>query len=352
MQQAPGYGKLLTWASADIMATPNAVGRIIETIAAREGINVLAVDIGGATTDVFSVFGGIYNRTVSANLGMSYSICNVLAETGVENIARWVPFPIEPAELRNRLRNKMIRPTTIPYTVEDLQIEQAVCREALRLALEHHKSLARGLTGVQQDRSVGDLFEQKAAGETLVKLMDLDLIVGSGGVLSHAPRREQAALMLLDAYQPEGVTELAVDSIFMMPQLGVLSTVLPDAATQVFDRDCLIRLGTVIAPVGTARRDEPLAVLRLDGKDLPLASGTLQRFPLAEDQWKEVEIRPARGVNVGAGRGKPLQAKVRGGVAGLILDARGRPLRLPEDAGVRTARQQEWLAAFGLIEQP
>jgi hypothetical protein len=58
--------------------------------------------------------------------------------------------------------------------------------------------------------------------------------------------------MMIDAYQPEGVTELAVDSIFMMPQLGVLSTVLPEAATQVFDRDCLIRLGTVVAPGGTA----------------------------------------------------------------------------------------------------
>src|SRR5919202_4306874 len=57
MQQAPGYGKLLTWTSADIMATPNAVGLLIEAIARREGINVLAVDIGGATTDVFSVFG-------------------------------------------------------------------------------------------------------------------------------------------------------------------------------------------------------------------------------------------------------------------------------------------------------
>ena len=28
--------------------------------------------------------------------------------------------------------------------------------------------------------------------------------------------------MMIDAFQPEGVTELAVDSIFMMPQLGVL----------------------------------------------------------------------------------------------------------------------------------
>src|ERR1051326_4726121 len=92
-------------------------------------------------------------------------------------------------------------------------------------------------------------------------MMDLNMIVGSGGVLSHAPRREQAALMMMDAYQPEGVTELAVDSIFMMPQLGVLSTVEPRAATQVFDRDCLVRLGTVVAPAGPAREGETLATV-------------------------------------------------------------------------------------------
>ncbi len=348
MQQAPGYGKLLTWTSADVMATPNAVGRIIETIARREGINVLAVDIGGATTDVFSVFSGVYNRTVSANLGMSYSICNVLTEAGVENIARWVPFAIEPAELRNRLRNKMIRPTTIPYTLEDLLIEQAVCREALRLALDHHRSLARGLTGVQQERSIGDLFEQQATGETLVNLMDLHMIVGSGGVLSHAPHRGQSALMMMDAYQPEGVTELTVDSIFMMPQLGVLSTVLPEAATQVFDRDCLIRLGTVIAPVGLARGDEPLAVVRLDGREVPIRPGALEVLPLAEGKWKEVVITPARCVDVGAGKGKPHTARVRGGVTGLILDGRGRPLQLPAEPATRAAKLREWLRALSL----
>src|SRR6185436_3243647 len=201
MQQAPGYSKLLDWTSYEVMATPNAVGKLMKHYADQEKINVLGVDIGGATTDVFSVFERIYNRTVSANLGMSYSICNVLTEAGVANIARWIPFEITDAELRNRLRNKMIRPTTIPYTLEDLLIEQAVSREALRLALDHHKSLARGLTGVQQERTIGDVFEQRAGGETLVKMLDLNMIVGSGGVLSHAPRREQSALMMMDAYQ-------------------------------------------------------------------------------------------------------------------------------------------------------
>jgi uncharacterized protein (TIGR01319 family) len=91
MAQAPGYKKLMNWADAPIMPTPGAVGEIIKKIAEEEKISVVGVDIGGATTDVFSVFKGQFNRTVSANLGMSYSVCNVLAETGSNNVLRLVP---------------------------------------------------------------------------------------------------------------------------------------------------------------------------------------------------------------------------------------------------------------------
>ncbi len=348
MQQAPGYSKLSGWTSTGIMSTPNAFGKMVETIAGQRGVDVLAVDIGGATTDVFSVFGGTFNRTVSANLGMSYSICNVLLEAGTANIARWVPFAIEEADLRNRLRNKMIRPTTIPFTLEDLRIEQAVAREALRLAFDHHKSLARGLKGVQQVRTIGEALSQSGTGLTLVSLMDLGLIVGSGGVLSHAPRRGEAALMMLDAYQPEGVTLLAVDSIFMMPQLGVLSTVLPEAAMQVFERDCLIKLGDVIAPVGNAREGDTALSIRLNGATEQVPFGSIRVFPLGVDQRVEVEITPARGLDVGAGKGRPHTTTVEGGVVGLIIDARGRPLHLPSDASVRMRKMVEWHRALDL----
>ena len=86
--------------------------------------------------------------------------------------------------------------------------------------------------------------------------------------------------MMLDAYQPEGVTMLAVDSIFMMPQLGVLSTVHPEAAAQVFERDCLIKLGSVIAPVGRAKPGEPACSVTIDGKSYDVPFGSLKLVPL------------------------------------------------------------------------
>ncbi|MCK5578653.1 MAG: glutamate mutase L, partial [Planctomycetes bacterium] len=70
MAQAPGYKKLMSWTGAPIMPTPGAVGLIMQTISKKQGLNLVGVDIGGATTDTFSVFTGIFNRTVSANLGM------------------------------------------------------------------------------------------------------------------------------------------------------------------------------------------------------------------------------------------------------------------------------------------
>jgi len=353
MQQAPGYKKLIDMAGAPIMPTPAAVGLIMETIAKREHLNLIGVDIGGATTDVFSVFDGVFNRTVSANLGMSYSVSNVLAEAGLANIMRWVPFTIDEQTLRNRIKNKMIRPTTIPQTLDELQIEQAIAREALRLALIHHKSLATGLKGVQQERTISDVFEQQTSGKSLVDMLKLDLIVGSGGILSHAPRRTQSMLMMVDAYEPMGCTRLSVDSIFMMPHLGVLSTINEKAATDVFVRDCMIYLGTCVAPIGQGKDGDVCAdyeILWAEGKTTKeqLRFGELRLFPLESGKQATIKVQPVKGINMGAGAGVAVTKEVHGGVVGLLLDGRGRPLRLPADQQGRVTALKKWFNAVGL----
>ena len=356
MAQAPGYKKLIDWAGAPIIPTPAAVGMIIETLARRADLNVIGVDIGGATTDVFSVFQEVFNRTVSANLGMSYSVSNVVAEAGLDNIRRWLPFALDEQSLRNQIKNKMIRPTTIPQTVTDLQIEQAIAREALRLALEQHKQLAVGLKGVQQKRSVSDAFLQTASGQSLIDMSALDVIIGSGGILSHAPRRAQAMLMLIDAYEPLGITQLAVDSIFMMPHLGVLSTIHEQAATEVFVQDCLVHLGSCIAPLGTGKAGEPCFSYRLmyadeavvDGK---LSFGELSRLSLEDGQEAQISLAPSKGFDFGAGKGKRVSRLVKGGVVGLILDARGRPLIFAQDEATHGVQLQAWNTAVELYPE-
>jgi hypothetical protein len=266
---------------------------------------------------------------------------------------RWVPFTIDEQTLRNRIKNKMVRPTTIPQTLDELQIEHAIAREALRLALIHHKSLATALKGVQQERTISDVFEQQQSGKTLIDMLKLDLIVGSGGILSHAPRRVQSMLMMVDAYEPLGVTRLSVDSIFMMPHLGVLSTIDEKAATDVFVRDCMVYLGTCVAPIGQGKDGERCADYAItfpDGRvdKGQLSFGDLRLVPLASGQKASITIQPAKQVNLGAGAAVAVTREVQGGVVGLLLDGRGRPLQLPTDHAVRVASLTKWFSTVGL----
>ena len=352
MMHAPGYKKLIEWTDTEIMPTPGAVGAIMQTIAEQNRIQLVGVDIGGATTDVFSVFQNqvgesVFNRTVSANLGMSYSISNVLTEAGMGNILRWLPFDINLVDLQNRIKNKMIRPTTIPQLLEELIIEHAIAREALRLAFEQHKKLAVELKGVQQQRTISEAFAQTETGNTLVSMFDLNLIVGSGGVLSHAPRRQQSMLMMIDAFLPEGVTQLAVDSIFMMPQLGVLSQVNKEAATQVFNRDCLIHLGTCIAPTGQAKKGSSCLEISVNMPsgivEDTIPAGELKLYKVGMDEVVQVKIQPNRHFDAGAGNGQVVETEVRGGVVGLVIDTRGRPLEMSADTAQSVEDLKTWL---------
>ncbi|OQC72770.1 MAG: hypothetical protein BWX46_00166 [Candidatus Cloacimonetes bacterium ADurb.Bin003] len=357
MKQAPGYNKLMEWTvgpeheQVPIMPTPAAVGNIMQAIAKEENIEVVGVDIGGATTDIFSVFTKdfIFNRTVSANLGLSYSISNVLASAGLENIMRWVPFDINESELRNMIKNKMIRPTTIPSLLEELVLEQAIAKEALRLAFEQHKSFASSLKGMQKQRDISEAFSQSVSGETIVNMMTLDLLVGSGGVLSHAPRRNQTVMMLIDAFLPEGITRLSVDSIFMMPHLGVLSEISTKAATEVFRKDCMIYLGTCVAPVGKGKIGKPALYAKLelpDGsvfeEDIPF--GEMRLIPCEIGQVAKATLKTHSGLILDADRKKELTVDLHGGKVGIVLDTRGRkPFVLPADKNERISALKKWM---------
>ncbi len=350
MAQAPGYETLMEWVDTTIMPTPGAVGSIIHTMAENYDADIIGVDIGGATTDIFSDFDGTFTRTVSANLGMSYSITNVYEESGFENVSRWCPFAVSEKDLCDWISNKMVRPTTIPQTMYQLILEQALAREALRRSFEHHKSLARKVEKQQvtagwQDRG-GALFY--SSGEEIIDMSGLGMLVGSGGVLSHAPQREQAALMLIDSFEPEGITQLAVDSIFMMPHLGVLASTHPEIASEVFDKDCLVRLGTVIAPTGKGRAGRKCVSVEITMPSGEIITkevnfGEIKRVKLGVGETAEVVAAPERAFDLGEGRGEAVTETVEGGPAGVIIDCRGRPIVLPENPAQRVEALTEWI---------
>jgi hypothetical protein len=231
-------------------------------------------------------------------------------------------------------------------------IEHAVAREALRLGFQHHKFLARPLRGtLREKKDMADLFDFDMRLGTYINQLKVDWLAGTGGLLSHAPRRAQSALILMDGFQPEGVTKLAQDSVFMMPHLGVLSSVYPDIAMEIFEKDCLVRLGTCIAPVGQLQKEKEIIALKAEMPDgtvveEELTFGTLKIIPLKEYEQARVEIMPAKGFDVGAGQGETLTTNIEGGRLGIIIDARGRPIVLPEDTEEHREKLLEWINAL------
>jgi len=144
----------------------------------------------------------------------------------------------------------------------------------------------------------------------------------------------------------------------MMPHLGVLSTVHPKAAMEIFDKDCVVHLGTCIAFRGTlsAIKKQKIADVHLemvDGQviDHEAMFSTLTRIPLGVDESAHVTIDPVRGFDVGSGSGKSWSGEITGGVAGVIIDARGRPLELPTESLARRRLLLEWLTALQVYPQ-
>jgi uncharacterized protein (TIGR01319 family) len=352
MAHAPGYDKLKKLVSTSIMPTPAGEGMMIRTFSELRGVNVIGVGLGGATTNIYSNFEGRFLRTVSANLGMSYSVGNVFKEAGSENVLRWIPFKMDVRDLMEVAYNKMIRPTTIPITVEDLVIEHSLAREAIRLGFNHHKYLARELKGVKKERTISDIFEEVKPEDTYIEMFNVSHIIGTGGLLSRAPRRNQSMIILTDAFQPRGFTSLLQDSVFMMPHLGVLSTIQKEIALEIFEKECLVYMGTLIAGVGIDKIGAKVATIDLEWenekKTFDLSFGQIIREPIPKEINVKVRVNPSNNFNFGNGFGKSVERTVSGGVVGLIFDGRGRPIYLPEDEKERKKLLIDWYDSIDL----
>jgi hypothetical protein len=72
----------------------------------------------------------------------------------------------------------------------------------------------------------------------------------------------------------------------------------------------------------------------------------LALLPLAAGETAELTLEPGRQWDLGAGPGQALSASVRGGVVGLVLDARGRPIQLADDD--RLGQVSAWQRALNL----
>ena len=90
----------------------------------------------------------------------------------------------------------------------------------------------------------------------------------------------------------------------------------------------------------------PVDAVAFQVAKLPFGAIKVLPFPLGEKAT--VEVRPARGFDIGAGKSKGTTFNVDGGEVGLIIDARGRPIAIPSDDSARAGKMREWLQAMGL----
>ncbi len=241
MAHAPGYDKLMEWTDAPIMPTPGAVGDILQTIARTAG------DQRGRRGHRRRDDGRLQRLRRHLQPDGERQPRNELLD--LERLRRGgdgrtssagCTLDMEERELRNRVKNKMIRPTTIPQSAKRWSSSRRWPARRCGWPTSSTRSSRRRSRASSSSGRWATRSARRSAVRRIVDNMTLDLLVASGGVLSHAPRMQQTAMLLIDAFEPEGFTTLAKDSIFMMPHLGVLAPVHAKAAMEVFERDCLV----------------------------------------------------------------------------------------------------------------
>jgi hypothetical protein len=338
----PGIDVVNSWSPKPLTPTGSAFGRLIRYLwhLGDPSRGVLGVDVGAANTTVCAVFDGEPLLTIHGGLGTAFGGTQLLHERGAESITRWLPEPMSEHDVRGILINKEMRPASIHQEIRELRLEQALTREVIRTALE----IARPGWEPGAARPYADLLPL------------CDTIVVSGGTLAHAPRPGQVALIVLDALQPIGVTTLVLDLHGIGPALGNVAAIKPLAAVETLDSGALVNLATVVTPVaGRARRGDVILRVKVtydDGSalNIEVAYGNIEVLPLIPGQQAELELRPVRrfGFDVGlGGPGKAGKRRISGGLAGLIIDARGRPLRLSSRPELRQEQMRQWLWDVG-----
>jgi hypothetical protein len=74
--------------------------------------------------------------------------------------------------------------------------------------------------------------------------------------------------------------------------------------------------------------------------------GEEKLIPLELGEEARAKISPAKGFDAGEGGGKNVERTVHGGVVGLILDGRGRPIALDPSDPARVEKIRTWTGAL------
>ncbi len=324
-----------------LQPTSAAFGRTIRYIGKeleQKRRGVLGIDIGASATTLAASFGAEPYLDVRTNLGLGSSLPGLLRYTTPAEIAAWTDENISTGDIEDYIYNKALFPASVPVTKEELSIEYALACEILRAALSKVRwTPPRQLVGAIQGF-----------------LPPFESIIASGSVFSQAPSSARLLLTLLNALQPVGWTTLVLDQNQIAALLGAAAEVAPLLTVQALrDASSFVNLGMVLSPVGKASPGTPVLRVHIKYADsseteTEVNYGTIEKLHLPAGQIATIRLQPLHHFDIGmgaAGRGGTMK-NVSGSETGLVIDARGRPLELPEDNIGRQELLKKWLQAL------
>ena len=249
--QAKGLSKAAALLSDIMMPTPSAVLQAMELLAqgceGEMGIGELvAVDVGGATTDIYSIADGMpehmntvfkglpepfAKRTVEGDIGMRYSIRGIVEAAGIDRIAQISGLSADRVE---ELVSYLAQHTdVVPNEDRELEmLDYALASMAIEEAVRRHAG-----TIEETYTMMGQTYVQEGKNLTKVKQ-----IVVTGGSLIHTKRTEEiAAYALYSPAEPASLrpkrADVWVDRTYILAAMGLLSSHYPQAALRIMKKE-------------------------------------------------------------------------------------------------------------------
>jgi hypothetical protein len=162
----------------------------------------------------------------------------------------------------------------------------------------------------------------------------------------------QSLLVILDGIQPFGICPLILDKHAMLPMLGAAGRLDPLLPVQILESTAFSNLATVINTVSNTKPGNTILMARLsysDGSymDAEVKQGSIISLPLASGETGQLQLKMVRRTQIEDVNISNEPITISGGVCGVVIDARGRPLQLPEDAARRSELFRSWEFMLG-----
>lgn len=332
-----GLRELSSISGGNLLPSAYAEGRMIRFMSKvyASGKGVLGIDLGASAATIAAGFNGDLNLGVYPQFGLGEGVSNLLRLASLEDITRWMPLEIPSTYVLDYIHHKSMYPNSVPVTLEDMAVEQAVVRQALRLA---YNTLQKEIPAQFKRTSSGTPY--------------FEPILVSGSAITESTTIGQGLLMVLDGIQPVGTTTILFDKNHLLPGIGAAAGTHAMLPVHLLESGAFQGIASLIVPHSNMRPGTPIlhgSLVTTAGvkTDFEVKQGTLDLLPFPVESTGRLTLKPFHHADVGFGPGRSGDMQVSGTLLGLVIDARGRPLQLTRDDAHRRELIKKWIWTLG-----